>query len=649
MGTSNLSLNLHLVFPCPRLPAPSGGGGLFHTLEATYSVGSRSAKRSGTPQRLQTRFHAFSEKWGPGGQGPVPITPSPPHLPGWLRRDVSAASGAICAHFEAHDILFLTVHTFPRNIRRTVPSNFLKLSANLDCWELSSACWVAAIFNISKISAPRPGASYSPLHRIALPRRGVSSRGVPMTRNSGNTAARNFAPGMYGSHAARPRSCESLVPWRTEAFGGSGLWFYGPRLPFVDPRFKINSGGLTTFGTVTALVWIGVTLPDSPLPLKAQVQLDPVLDILALSRSPIDAQTSGCRSYHPLNPGLISGHRPTHLGMGPLASETDTLLASSKLFNQLHLRSRGDGHTHIGMGLLGRSLCSPGSRLGIRIPNLSPFEFSSHVQAWAYGPRFGSLETQTLLGWVQRRPAFVVASRLNKFKFNNTSDSTSRLSQVDLSFKFIDPPPTSTSMKISSKCRGQSNPSQPLSKFQWRPVPRVKPAVTTIDDFRPSIRTLTQRAPSPKPQVQSFSTPLWPKLTARLQVLAHIDAPTWSSNLEFLEMRRSLQRAARRRRARSPAVSVNRGAVTVWCKRRVLGIVSTGDGHREPTESGWIDTAKGLSCSLHRGVSAAKPVLFVLRCCRFLVKMCVGNVHSGGVRSGCSRRREGKEGRRGSG
>ncbi|KAJ7166025.1 hypothetical protein C8R46DRAFT_1096884 [Mycena filopes] len=41
----------------------------------------------------------------------------------------------------------------------------------------------------------------------------------------------------------------------------------------------------------------------------------------------------------------------------------------------------------------------------------------------------------------------------------------------------------------------------PLSKSQWRPVPRVKPAATT-NDINPH---LTQRAPTSKPQVQRVS------------------------------------------------------------------------------------------------------------------------------------------------
>ncbi|KAJ7166026.1 hypothetical protein C8R46DRAFT_1096912 [Mycena filopes] len=116
---------------------------------------------------------------------------------------------------------------------------FLKLSANLDCWELYSACWKAAILNISKISAPRPGAICPSLHRIGSTRRTVSSRGVPMARNSGNTAARDFAPGMYGSHAARPRSCESPVLPGNKDWADPSLHRLWPRFSwsYLSPHF----------------------------------------------------------------------------------------------------------------------------------------------------------------------------------------------------------------------------------------------------------------------------------------------------------------------------------------------------------------------------------------------------------------------------
>ncbi|KAJ7174595.1 hypothetical protein C8R46DRAFT_1214791 [Mycena filopes] len=229
-----------------------------------------------------------------------------------------------------------------------------------------------------------------------------------MARNSGNTAARNFAPGMYGPMPRVPARAShqrvlAIKTGCTPAY--RGFWRVRTVVLWsqiaVQSRFNVqlhfNLGWLThlivtsqSLGTVTMLVRVEVTRPDSPLPLKVQVQPCLALDILALSRSPIDAQTSGCRSYHPLNPGLISGHRPTLLGMGPQTSGTDTLLASSKLFNQLHLRSRRDGPTHT-VWVSWDAAYGPAS--GYRT-YLTPAE-------WAFGPRFGSLETQTLLAWVQ--------------------------------------------------------------------------------------------------------------------------------------------------------------------------------------------------------------------------------------------------------
>ncbi|KAJ7166022.1 hypothetical protein C8R46DRAFT_1219798 [Mycena filopes] len=235
----------------------------------------------------------------------------------------------------------------------------------------------------------------------------LGSTSVPLISN---TLA--FEP-IQHSHCARSDEPSSLAA-RPEAFGGSGLWLYGLRLPFVDPRFNINFGGLT-FGVTSQFIGttsmpVGLKIPklssddaetltriDSPLASRFKYKL--TLHFISSPSFTVDAQVSGSQIYGCLDPGPILGDRPAHLGMGLQGPQISSFDAR---FNFLF--SSTSGHittpTHLSMGLQGPKLSSFDSRFNFcsappRSLGLGLHGVSQQISALSLG-----------------------ASRLNKFKFN---------------------------------------------------------------------------------------------------------------------------------------------------------------------------------------------------------------------------------------
>ncbi|KAJ7166062.1 hypothetical protein C8R46DRAFT_1035359 [Mycena filopes] len=216
-----------------------------------------------------------------------------------------------------------------------------------------------------------------------------------MARNSGNTAARNFAPGMYGCHAARPRSCESPVWLPTGNFRVNqhsprslvsayrGFWrdgsvVIGSQITFVDARFNINFGGLTfnrysprltvaprvKFNLASHSIRSSPTLavPSTLQPRDAEA----IAGWIQVSSQGIDLRTSAWvprdRNYLRLTRGLTcvqlhlghitTRHGPTHLGMGSQGPQISLFDSRSVESTDLRLNKFKFNIPHLGPEVL---------------------------------------------------------------------------------------------------------------------------------------------------------------------------------------------------------------------------------------------------------------------------------------------------------